>query len=113
MFPLFLKDGLDYPDYLYAFGGKPFLMLTAIRDFFPIGGARSTFDEVRQRLGKLGLADHIAKFEYDDGHGYNQPRRRRGTAGSRAGCRSREHRARSAAQPWRPRKNFNARRPGR
>ena len=56
VFPLWLKDGLDYPDYLYAFGGKPFLMLTAIRDFFPIGGARASFDEVRQVYGKLGLA---------------------------------------------------------
>jgi cephalosporin-C deacetylase-like acetyl esterase len=75
VFPLWLKDGLDYPDYLYAFGGKPFLMLTAIRDFFPIGGARATFDEAQRVYGKLGLADHIAKFEFDDGHGYNQPRR--------------------------------------
>jgi cephalosporin-C deacetylase-like acetyl esterase len=75
VFPLWLKDGLDYPDYLYAFGGKPFLMLTAIRDFFPIGGARSTFDEVQRVYGKLGLADHVARFEYDDGHGYNLPRR--------------------------------------
>ena len=75
VFPLWLKDGLDYPDYLYAFGGKPFLMLTAIRDFFPIGGARATFDEAQRVYGKLGLADHVAKFEFDDGHGYNQPRR--------------------------------------
>jgi dienelactone hydrolase len=78
VFPLWLKDGLDYPDYLYAFGGKPFLMLTAIRDFFPIGGARSTFDEVQRVYGKLGLTDHVARFEYDDGHGYSQPRREAG-----------------------------------
>ena len=78
VFPLWLKDGLDYPDYLYAFGGKPFLMLTAIRDFFPIGGARATFDEAQRVYGKLGLADHIAKFEFDDGHGYSQPRREAG-----------------------------------
>jgi cephalosporin-C deacetylase-like acetyl esterase len=75
VFPLWLKDGLDYPDYLYAFGGKPFLMLTAIRDFFPIGGARSSFAEVRQVFGKLSLADHVDMFEADDGHGYTQPRR--------------------------------------
>jgi cephalosporin-C deacetylase-like acetyl esterase len=78
VFPLWLKNGLDYPDYLYAFGGKPFLILTAIRDFFPIGGARATFDEVQRLYGKLGLADHIAKFEFDDGHGYNKPRREAG-----------------------------------
>src|SRR5215471_18659081 len=78
VFPFWLKDGLDYPDYLYAFGGKPFLMLTAIRDFFPIGGARATFDEVQRVYGKLGLADHVARFEYDDGHGYSLPRREAG-----------------------------------
>ena len=75
VFPLWLRDGLDYPDYIYAFAGKPFLMLTAIRDFFPIGGARASFDEVRQVYGKLGLADRVAKFEADDGHGYSKPRR--------------------------------------
>jgi cephalosporin-C deacetylase-like acetyl esterase len=78
VFPLFLKDGLDYPDYIYAFAGKPFLMLTAIRDFFPIGGARATFAEARQTLGKVDLASHIDMFEYDDGHGYNRPRREAG-----------------------------------
>ncbi len=78
VFPLFLKDGLDYPDYLYAFGGKPYLMLTAIRDFFPIGGARATFEEVQRVYGILGLTGHAAKFEFDDGHGYNQPRREAG-----------------------------------
>src|SRR4051794_37552694 len=75
VFPLWLKDGLDYPDYLYAFGGKPFLMLTAIRDFFPIAGAGASLDEAQQVFRKLGIADRIGKFEFDDGHGYSQPRR--------------------------------------
>jgi cephalosporin-C deacetylase-like acetyl esterase len=78
VFPLFIRDGLDYPDYIYAFGEKPYLMLTAIRDFFPIGGARATFGEARQVLGKLNLAGNIDMFEYDDGHGYSKPRREAG-----------------------------------
>src|SRR5260370_15965342 len=78
VFPLWLKAGLDYPDYLYAFGGRPFLMLTAIRDFFPIGGARATFAEAQQIYDKLGLGGSIAMFEADDGHGYSQPRREAG-----------------------------------
>jgi cephalosporin-C deacetylase-like acetyl esterase len=78
VFPLFIKDGLDYPDYIYAFAGKPFKMLTAIRDFFPISGARATFAEVRQTLARFDLASHIDMFEYDDGHGYNRPRREAG-----------------------------------
>ena len=75
VFPHFLKDGLDYPDYLYAFGGKPFLMLTAIRDFFPIGGARATFAEAQGVFSRLGLGDRLDMFEADDGHGYSKPRR--------------------------------------
>ncbi|MCC6394763.1 MAG: hypothetical protein IT167_29480 [Bryobacterales bacterium] len=75
MFPFFLRDGFDYPDFLYAFLGKPFLMLTAIRDFFPIGGARSTFAEAKEVFGRLGLASQVAMFEADDGHGYSKPRR--------------------------------------
>jgi cephalosporin-C deacetylase-like acetyl esterase len=78
VFPLWLKDGLDYPDYLYAFAGKPFLMLTAIRDFFPIAGARSSFAEVQKVYDKLGIADKVAMFEADDGHGYSKPRREAG-----------------------------------
>jgi cephalosporin-C deacetylase-like acetyl esterase len=77
VFPFWLKDGFDYADFIYASGGKPFLILAAIRDFFPIGGARATYEEVRQTYGKLGLAGHIAIFEADDGHGYTKPRRER------------------------------------
>jgi cephalosporin-C deacetylase-like acetyl esterase len=75
VFPFWLKDGLDYPDFIYATDGKPFLILSAIRDFFPIGGARATYDEVKQTYARLDLSDRIAMFEADDGHGYTKPRR--------------------------------------
>jgi cephalosporin-C deacetylase-like acetyl esterase len=75
VFPFWLKDGFDFPDFIYATGGKPFLVLSAIRDFFPIGGARASYDEVRQVYGKLGISEKITMFEADDGHGYTLPRR--------------------------------------
>jgi cephalosporin-C deacetylase-like acetyl esterase len=75
VFPFWLEDGFDYPDFIYATGGKPFLILSAIRDFFPIGGARATYDEVRRTYARLHLSDRIAMFEADDGHGYTKPRR--------------------------------------
>ena len=75
VFPLFIKDGLDYPDYLYGFGSKPYLMLSAIRDFFPILGARATFAEAREVLGRDHIAPRVEMFEADDGHGYTKPRR--------------------------------------
>ncbi len=75
VFPNWLRDGLDYPDFLYAFAPKPFLMLTAIRDFFPIDGARETFREARRVWNVLGAAEKLDMVEADDGHGYSQPRR--------------------------------------
>ena len=68
LFPGWLGDGLDYPDFIYAASPKPYLMLSAIRDFFPIDGARETFYEARQFT-------NVRMFEADDGHGYSQPRR--------------------------------------
>jgi cephalosporin-C deacetylase-like acetyl esterase len=70
VFPGWLGNGLDYPDFIYAASPKPYLMLTAIRDFFPIDGARETFQEVRAVPGI-----DIGMFEADDGHGYTHPRR--------------------------------------
>lgn len=76
--PNFLGEGLDYPDFIYAFGPKPYRMLSAIRDFFPIMGARETFAEVKDVYARIGIADRISMFEADDGHGYTAPRRAAG-----------------------------------
>jgi cephalosporin-C deacetylase-like acetyl esterase len=69
VFPGWLGDGLDYPDFIYAAAPKPYLMLSAIRDFFPIDGARETFREAKSLYAGVDM------FEADDGHGYTQPRR--------------------------------------
>jgi cephalosporin-C deacetylase-like acetyl esterase len=71
----FLKDGLDFPDFLIAFAPKPIHMATAIRDFFPIDGARATFAEARRIFELMGAGDHMGFFEFDDAHGWSQPRR--------------------------------------
>ena len=74
-FPLWLQEGLDYPDYLYAFAPKPYLVLSAIRDFFPIAGARETFAEAEKVYSAIGAREKLGMFEADDGHGYNKSRR--------------------------------------
>ena len=71
----FLKDELDFPDFLIAFGPKPVKMMTAIRDFFPIDGARATFAEAKRIFEVMGAGDRIGFFEYDDTHGWSKPRR--------------------------------------
>lgn len=74
-FPGWLAAGYDHPDFIYAFAPKPFLMLSAIRDFFPIGGVRETFSEAQRVYDSLGVAEKFGKVEADDGHGYTKPRR--------------------------------------
>ncbi len=68
-------DGLDHADFIYAFAPKPYLILSAIRDFFSISGARETYAEARRAYSLLGAEQKLSMFEADDGHGYNQPRR--------------------------------------
>ncbi len=73
--PPMLADGLDHADFVLAFAPKPYLMLSAIRDFFPISGARETFAEVQRVYDTLGMANRMSMVEADDGHGYSGPRR--------------------------------------
>jgi cephalosporin-C deacetylase-like acetyl esterase len=73
--PPFLFDGLDQPDFVEAFAPKPYLILSAIRDFFPIAGARQSFREARRIYGLLGADEKINMVEVDDGHGYSKFRR--------------------------------------
>jgi cephalosporin-C deacetylase-like acetyl esterase len=73
--PPWLSAGLDFPDLIYAFGLKPYLVLSAIRDFFPIGGARSTVAEAKRVYDQFGEGQKIRMVDADDGHGYTKPRR--------------------------------------
>jgi len=75
VFAGFLRDGLDFPDFLIAFAPKPIMMLTAIQDFFPIDGARATYAEAKRVFGLLDREDRVGFFEYDDQHGWSTPRR--------------------------------------
>src|SRR5262245_16529703 len=75
IFPGFLRDGFDFPDFLLSFAPKPILMTTAIRDYFPIAGARSTHREAARLFDLIGAEGHAGYFEYDDTHGWSKPRR--------------------------------------
>jgi cephalosporin-C deacetylase-like acetyl esterase len=73
--PGFLFHGLDFADLATAFAPRPLLIEAATRDFFPIAGARSAYEEARRMYGLLGEEDQIGFFEYDDTHGWSKPRR--------------------------------------
>lgn len=70
-----LADGLDHADFIHAFAPKPYLILSAVRDFFSITGARETYAEAQRIYGLLGEPAKIGMTEADDGHGYSHPRR--------------------------------------
>jgi cephalosporin-C deacetylase-like acetyl esterase len=73
--PPWFADGLDHADFVHAFAPRPYLILSAIRDFFSITGARETYQEARRAYDLLGSADKLSMTEADDGHGYTKPRR--------------------------------------
>jgi cephalosporin-C deacetylase-like acetyl esterase len=69
VFPGFLRDGLDFRDFLIQFAPKPILVTSAVKDYFPIAGARATVDDARW------LNPSVEFFAYDDAHGWSKPRR--------------------------------------
>jgi len=73
--PPFFLDGMDQPDFVIAFAPKPYLILAAARDFFPIAGTRQTFREVKRLYDLMGADEKLNMVEADDEHGYTRPRR--------------------------------------
>lgn len=73
--PFWIRDGLDHADFVHAFAPKPYLILSAVRDFFSISGARETYQEAQRVYNLVGAPEKISMFEWDDGHGYNHERR--------------------------------------
>jgi len=73
--PGFLSHGLDFADYATAFAPRPFQILSAVQDFFPIAGARAAHAEARAVYETLGVPERAGFFEYDDTHGWSRPRR--------------------------------------
>jgi len=70
-----LAAGLDHGDFVLAFAPKPYLMLSAIRDFFSISGARATYQEARGVYTQLGAEEKLAMSEVDAAHGYHRHNR--------------------------------------
>jgi cephalosporin-C deacetylase-like acetyl esterase len=71
----FLASGLDLKDFALAFAPRPFQFLTATRDFFSIAGAHDAFAEARHIYEIMGHPERVNFFEFNDTHGWSQPRR--------------------------------------
>jgi cephalosporin-C deacetylase-like acetyl esterase len=74
-FPGFVAAGWDLSDFLLAAAPRPVLITAAVRDFFPIAGARAVAEEQRRIYRVLGHPENAGYFEFDDTHGWSQPRR--------------------------------------
>lgn len=74
-FPDLLKEGMDHADLVTLMAPKPYLICSTTEDFFPIEGARRTFDEAKRIYTLFGAADRVAWFFTGGGHGMPQPTR--------------------------------------
>ena len=68
-FPDQLRDGFDHGDFLIAAAPKPYLIASTTEDFFPIAGARRTYEEAKAIYNRFGAEDKIAWFTAPGGHG--------------------------------------------
>jgi cephalosporin-C deacetylase-like acetyl esterase len=75
VFPSFISKGLDFGDFALAWAPRPFIMTTAIQDFFPIAGGRATYRQNQRLFDMLGGGEKAGYFEFDDTHGWSKPRR--------------------------------------
>ncbi len=74
-FPNFLSEGLNIADYAELFAPKPWLIVSTIQDFFPLEGARQTYEEVRKWYRLYGAQDRISWHVGPGPHGTPQPSR--------------------------------------
>jgi cephalosporin-C deacetylase-like acetyl esterase len=69
VFPRFLAEGLDIPDFVEAFAPKPWLIESTREDFFPLAGAEHAYQEAKRFYTVYGAADRISWFVGPGGHG--------------------------------------------
>ncbi len=57
--PDFIKDGLDFPDWVEMAAPKPYAIVSTTEDMFPFAGARQTYEEAKRIYGLYGAADRL------------------------------------------------------
>ncbi len=69
VFPRFLAEGLDIPDFVESFAPKPWLIESTKEDFFPLSGAERAYAEAKRFYSVFGAGDRVAWFVGPGGHG--------------------------------------------
>jgi cephalosporin-C deacetylase-like acetyl esterase len=75
VWPGFLSSKFDFADFIRAFAPKPFLISSAIRDYFPIAGARAAFQAAAEHYRQLDAPGRVEMVEHDGPHGWAKPLR--------------------------------------
>lgn len=75
VWPGFLSSKFDFADFIRAFAPKPFLISSAIRDYFPIAGARATFQAAAEHYRQIDAPGRVEMVEHDGPHGWAKPLR--------------------------------------
>lgn len=75
VWPGFLSAQFDFADFIRAFAPKPFLISSAIRDYFPIAGARATFQAASEHYRLIDAPGRVEMVEHDGTHGWAKPLR--------------------------------------
>lgn len=71
-FPDHFKAGLNHGDFAIAFAPRPYLQVNTEEDFFPIAGARRSFEEAKRIYTILGVPERIDWAVGPGGHGMPQ-----------------------------------------
>ncbi len=71
----FVSEGIDHAGLLALRAPRPTLIGSAVKDFFPIEGARESFAEARRLYHAAGAGDRIAMAEGPGRHGLSAPLR--------------------------------------
>jgi dienelactone hydrolase len=68
-FPDLLARGYDHADFVEAFAPKPYLICSTDQDFFPLEGARKTYEEAKRIYSLFDAGDRVKWFHEPGGHG--------------------------------------------
>lgn len=70
-----IAEGFDFSDFVLAAAPKPYLLSSALKDFFPIAGARVTLAESKRFYRILGDEERMHQVTADEPHGWSKPLR--------------------------------------
>ncbi len=66
--PNFIADGLDFADWVELAAPRPYAIVAFEEDFFPIGGAKWTFEEARRIYSLYGMESNLRLIHGQGGH---------------------------------------------